>query len=1482
LWFVGACLVLLWLAMNVLQTPQGQTWLAKKATAYLSKELKTKVHIDRLMVHFGTSVDLFGLYVEDLHHDTLLYAGALRVKIQDLKVKDKFLSIRKVTLKDATFNLSQYKGESHDNLQFILDYFAGDTTAKDTTTAPWKVQFDPSRGSLELANVHFRHDIHDDTAYIGMVDFSHLDVRSIHGTFNKIRFEGDAVFVTIDKLRLADHSGFRLDELSVEAKVAPDEMRLNKLTIRTPTTDIHTDLTFGYRDFTCFNDFLTCIRFKSDFRDSKVSFSDIAYFASDVKTMKLDLHLTGKFKGTVSNFKGKDVDIRFGEKSFFQGNVAMNGLPDINETYMEFDAKELRTNKKDIEAVRLPGAEPGNRIVLPDNIAKLGTVSFKGRFTGFFKDFVAYGNMKTDIGYITSDINLKFKSGKNEGVYSGHLATTNFNVGSYWSIPGLGEVTLSADINGSGLALDNLTAKLQGTIGSMVYRNYDYRNIEVSANMSKKLFNGMLAIHEPNIDLDFQGDVNFQGKLPVFNFVADLKSMQLDKLNLFSVQKDVNLSARTDIELTGDKIDNLVGAIHIQQLNYREEKTLFHMNNLDLYSDIESSGSRDVTFRSDVLDADFHGHFEFATLGSAFSQVLPIYLPALLPLKKPVVARQDFDFNIRLKNASLLTNLVLPGWDFDANTTLNGHFNSIQNSFHFRAQSQDVRFTNFHFRNASFTGSTESNRVSVNLAASRLYYSETGFVEQPSLNAVAADNKISFALRLADSAVYNHSGYFRGALAFQTARNFTLAFDSTHLMLNHDVWSLNPGNRVEFDSSAIAIHQFDFMKSGEKISFDGRISKNDSDKMAVQLTNFRLLNLKPFLDSSSIELAGIANGSVSMRKGSHQTTMFQSDLTLDSLLLNKDTLGTAIIRSAFDDENKVLSMRATIQRGATVVLSIDGDYLTAKKEDNLDFDIKLNGIYLNTLSKYVSDVVSDLRGKASAEVRLTGSLSQPVFKGDVHLVKASCLVNYLGTRYSFTNDVKVEENRFVLDNFILHDLYGKEAVVNGTIHHDYFKRFVFDVGLRAKEFECLNTTAIQNSLYYGKAVASGFATFKGMIENMNINITLSSRKGTLIAIPLGGGSEISQSGFITFLKTSGDSAKDNENLPWTNPSGVNLEMSFNVTPDAELQLIFDEKIGDVISGNGNGDIRLVVTDDGTFKMYGNYVIDKGSYLFTLRNVINKRFQIEKGGYISWTGDPYDADINMDATYRVYTSTLYSLINDSTFKKRLAVDCKLNLTNKLMNPTIRYSIDVPGVDGATQSQISSVLNSEAEVSKQFFGLLVLNQFIPQGTSNQAATAFDASLGANASELLSNQFNNWLSRLSTDFSLGVNYRARDAYSSEQVQLMISKSFMNDRLTVDGTFGLYNSTATQTASNPLGDFNAEYKVSNDGRFRVKAYNHSNENYSIEYNSPYTQGLGVSYREEFDSLKELLIRWRLAKKKEEPTAPAAPADTLQTPGSH
>jgi hypothetical protein len=112
-----------------------------------------------------------------------------------------------------------------------------------------------------------------------------------------------------------------------------------------------------------------------------------------------------------------------------------------------------------------------------------------------------------------------------------------------------------------------MNTQLNGSIGSMVYNGYEYRDIRVSADIAKRLFNGAIEVHEPNIDLDFKGTINFQEKLPVFNFVADIRSLQLDRLQLLAFTRDANLSCHADIELRGNKVDNLTGSLTLTDIN---------------------------------------------------------------------------------------------------------------------------------------------------------------------------------------------------------------------------------------------------------------------------------------------------------------------------------------------------------------------------------------------------------------------------------------------------------------------------------------------------------------------------------------------------------------------------------------------------------------------------------------------------------------------------------------------------------------------------------------------------------------------------------------------------------------------------------------------------------------------------------------------------------------------------------------------------
>jgi hypothetical protein len=310
-----------------------------------------------------------------------------------------------------------------------------------------------------------------------------------------------------------------------------------------------------------------------------------------------------------------------------------------------------------------------------------------------------------------------------------------------------------------------------------------------------------------------------------------------------------------------------------------------------------------------------------------------------------------------------------------------------------------------------------------------------------------------------------------------------------------------------------------------------------------------------------------------------------------------------------------------------------------------------------------------------------------------------------------------------------------------------------------------------------------------------------------------------------------------------------MSLNLEVTPSAEVLLIFDRKIGDIITGTGSGNIKMDISPLGNFTMYGNYVISKGSYLFTLKNVINKKFKITEGGTINWNGDPFEADINLDAVYKLRTSLNEILVSDSS-KRRVPVDCVIKMTDKLMNPTIKFDIKLPQSDERIQNDVRAAINTdnESELNKQMFSLLMLGRFFPP---NEAVSSSSLGLSQNTSELLSSQLSNMLSQSNEYVTLGVNVRAGDQTASNEWQASMSTQLFQQRLSIDGNVGVANNPAS--ASNLVGDMSVEYKVTTDGKLRLRAFTQSNDYTNLTTIAPYTQGVGVFYREDFETFNEL-----------------------------
>ena len=490
----------------------------------------------------------------------------------------------------------------------------------------------------------------------------------------------------------------------------------------------------------------------------------------------------------------------------------------------------------------------------------------------------------------------------------------------------------------------------------------------------------------------------------------------------------------------------------------------------------------------------------------------------------------------------------------------------------------------------------------------------------------------------------------------------------------------------------------------------------------------------------------------------------------------------------------------------------------------------------------------------TGNLELTGSLKKPILLGSLDVQKGGVKLAYTNVEYDFANSIVFKDTSIVFENVVVNDKKGNTSLVNGYIYHNHLRNLQFDISAEPDGLHSLNTTEDLNKLYYGQGYSSGLLRFSGTREDLKIVSTLKTNVGTRIYIPMMDASETETVSFVTFVsdKYSEKAPIKEDKIPKSTIKFPEINFDTEITPEAEVQLIFDQTAGDVLKAKGKGNLKLKIDHTGIFNMYGTYIIQNGDYLFTLQKVINKRFNIVEGGSISWNGDPYSATINIRAKYSLNAS-LYDLTLDPENKRRIPVDCELILTGNIMNPDIGFDIDFPHMDPSSEATVKALILTEQQLNKQIFSLLVLGRFQPVLGFGDPTSDI---VSANSTELLSNQLSSWLSRINEDFDIGINYRPGDEITNREVEVALSTQLFNDRLSINGSVGNNPDITTQNSSEIVGDFDINYKITKEGQVRVKAYNHANETYLSTDNAPYTQGLGLFYMKEFNSFKDLFKR--------------------------
>lgn len=1449
-----------------LRDPFVQTFVARVGAAYLSEMLDTRISLKGFYLNTDLSLNLKGLIVHDRNDAVLLRADVLTVQPASYDLTKK-LHLKSVDLEGVEVQLIRYLGVEAFNYAFLMNAFNSSAQKDSSASTHYPVYIE--KFSLDNGSFAFINENADSAVAEGM-DYASIRTTDIFLKLSKIVIDNKGFAANIQKLQAREQSGIELKKLQTDVLISQDGLFAQDLIIETNSSALRLDLFFGFDAVDALSDFVNAVDLKVDFKPSKLQMAEIGYFAPIMFQMPNLISFSGKFEGTISDFMASDFSFSYGEHTTFAGNVGMKGLPDFFDTDMQIRVKRLTTNLKDILAFRIP--IEGGRIPISDHFPDPGLVELNGVFEGRHNDFLARSGLRSGIGSAQTDLIVRTNPKNGEVMYRGGLKTKGLHLGKLIGQERyLGKLSMDVRLDGEGLTIKTAKANISGKIESIDLLTNTFKDIFIKGDLSGERFNGMFNIDDSKLQFDFEGLADFTNGEPVFDFNSTLHHADLFELGLLKSDSVMHFGTTFKAAFTGLDLGSFLGKIELSDTRYEDSRGNYEMDQLILIAEDDPLLNRKLFLTTDFLNLELGGTFNFDKVAADFKAYLLHYLAFEDHDKDEVFPdHQDFYFNLKLKDTQILSDLFAPAIKISEGASFSGAFTNRHQLLNATFQTEWIDISGIKLISPYMFVQSNLESAQLRLDMKRLSFYEGN--ENDSSSFGMESPVVAFNLHQ-DSVLFDlfwdnglskprNKGLLKGFYHHFEEQKAELKITHADIIINDSLLSLKQQNKIHFSKDYIKLDHFDFQLGKSSLSLEGNVPLSANDSLLIVFGEWDLSSFDVITRGWNFDLDGVIDGDLIL-SNLRESPSFASNLHISDLFFNREKLGEARILSTWSNEDASIYLNTQIINTGNVsasrMLNLRGFYYPTKSADNLSLDLTLDNFRLKLLNQFMVGTVSKLEGLATGDFKIGGKLNEPSISGDLHLQRTSFRIDYLNVSYSLQHEFKIEPDKILIKDLQLLDTLGNIGIVNGLVSNRHLRDFSFDINIRPERLIALNTGPQQNELFYGSAIVTGEVQIKGPLNQIEMGIRAISQRGTSIVIPLNTIGSIGTNDYIRFVElfNSLNITEEASSPRVLVDNGFSINLETVVTPDAAVQIFMPYNMGS-LEARGAGNLSMAVNASGDFALNGDYVVQNGQFNFSFENLIKKRFDLLDGGRISWTGDPYDAEIDVKGVYKVKASLAgLGLDSTSNLRNRVNVDCIIHLTNQLFNPDIRFSFSLPGADQQIEQMVFSVIDTtnDALMTQQMISLLVLGSFSYSAIDN-------FSIGSTSFDMLSGQLSNWLSQISKDFDIGLHYRPGDNLTSEELEVALSTQLFNDRVTIDGNFGVINNrNATQNASNIVGDFDISVKLTRDGRLLLKAFNHSNANNLITSSSfdkfaPYTQGIGLSFRQEFDAFSEIFRR--------------------------
>jgi hypothetical protein len=1196
----------------------------------------------------------------------------------------------------------------------------------------------------------------------------------------------------------------------------------------------------------------------------------------------------GRARGKVKNISGQKMIIKAGPDNYLDGDISLNGLPDIDNTFIDFRARQLKTNYN--ELARLI---PSLKEITSPRLSAFGNINFSGSYTGYTKDFVTYGTLSTDIGLLQTDLHMKIPD-KGIPVYNGKVSTTNFKLGKFINDSSLNNITFSGKIDGKGFTANDLEIGIDGNIDALDFNNYTYKNIIAHGDFKKDLFIGSASINDPHIVIDtLVGSLNYSKLNPAFDLKATVSRLHLKSLGF--TNDSISLQGRMKLNFTGNNIDNFFGSAKLYDAILKDNGKQLSFDSLNISSQF-LEGKKILTLETNELQANIIGDFRIMELPTAFQIFLNKYYPAYINKPEKKIENQDFTFSIHTKAVSEYVNLFdkkITGFD---NSTINGSINIAENSFNVHAEIPQFNYSGISFNDILFGGTGTKDTLIIKGDVYDVVINDS--LHSPGTKLLIVSSNDTSDIHISTNGNKALSNADLAARILTKSDGFNLTFYPSTFTINQKQWTISKNGELDLSGNFLMAENIRFTQNDQQVFISTQPSAiNNSNDVIIAAQHLIVEDITPLFINEP-KLQGLLDGNIRINDPFGKMSI-DYDTEIEKFKFENDSIGVISANGQYLSNPAIFT---TNVNSNNEIYNFNGNFSyqfldTTTNQLNGSVIFNYSGIHL--LEPYLSGILSNIYGRATGKLSISGKASAPKLTGSISLDSTTMTVDYTQCRYILKDSSVITFNPDEIDfgNTKIKDTLNHTATLTGKIYHTFFDNFFFNelhlktdpIGNRPAKFVLLNTTAHDNTDFYGNVVGQAELSINGFITDLRMNISAEATDSSHIYLPTNATAETGSSDYIEFIKFGREMATD---LRVRENTNIKVDMDLTANPLVKIDVILDETTGDVIKAQGSGKLNISAGTSDPLIIRGRYDIEQGAYTFNFQTFFRTPFTLQKG-YIEWSGDPYLANLNIDAIYRAENVDLSAIPTSTGYTNTKGdVDIIFKLRGTLKDPTPQFEFQFPFDNPlksdpiATQYLNTRYQGDPNELNNTVTSLLMFNTFLTGDESllsgNNTGNFVTRTVGQLLSATLTSSLNNWLQKLfntnSVNLYTNINtseFNFQKGIDQRQLQNVgnfgVKTAFLNNKLLVNIGGNLdYRLGPQVTTSNSsflfTPDVSFEYLISPDGRLRVIGFNRSETDIGdlVGLTRSNRTGIQLSYRKNFDSFTEFFTNQKKEKKKD------------------